>query len=162
VPVEIAQGKGKPALMVDRDEGPRSDTSLEALGRLPPVFRKGGTVTAGNSSGLNDGAAAVLVASEARARALGLRPLARVVGGAAISGEARAVHAAATIIDLPADTPKLMARGYDLRRRHAPGWPLRNYGGHVDLPRMRDGNLKAQFFTFWTFPVPERGCAAEV
>src|SRR5205814_7016048 len=83
VPVEIAQGKGKPALMVDRDEGPRSDTSLEALGRLPPVFRKGGTVTAGNSSGLNDGAAALLLASAEGLRRLGGRtPLARVVASA--------------------------------------------------------------------------------
>src|SRR5438552_3244845 len=63
VPVEVAQGKGKPPLSVVEDEGPRADTSLEALAKLAPAFRKGGTVTAGNSSTLNDGAAAVLVAS---------------------------------------------------------------------------------------------------
>src|SRR5436189_122649 len=65
------------------------DTSLEALAKLPAVFRKGGTVTAGNSSGLNDGAAAVLLMSDARARTLGLRPLARVVGGAAAGVDPR-------------------------------------------------------------------------
>lgn len=83
-----------------------------------------------------------------------------------LSAEARAVHDAATIIDLHADTPKFMARGYDLARRHDPPAlvrrALRHIGGHVDLPRMREGGLKAQFFTFWTFPHPERGSAAEV
>lgn len=80
----------------------------------------------------------------------------------AISDEARAVHDAAIIVDLHADTPKLMSRGYDLGRRHDPSWAVRRIGGHVDLPRMREGGLKAQFFTFWTFPHPERGCAADV
>ena len=79
-----------------------------------------------------------------------------------LSVEARQVHDAATIIDLHADTPKLMSRGYDVFRRHAPAWPIKNYGGHVDVPRMCEGNLKAQFFALWTFPTPERGCAADV
>lgn len=79
-----------------------------------------------------------------------------------LSDEARAVHDAATPIDLHADTTKLMCRGYDLARRHEVSWPLSSFGGHVDLPRMRDGNLRAQFFAFWTFPLPERGCAADV
>ncbi len=79
-----------------------------------------------------------------------------------LSDEARAVHAAATPIDLHADTPKLMARGYDFARRHDPAWPVRSFCGHVDLPRMREGNQRGQFFTMWTFPKPESGCAADV
>jgi 3-oxoadipyl-CoA thiolase len=67
---------------VNVDEGPRPDTSLEKLSRLPPVFRKGGTVTAGNSSSLNDGAAALLVTTPELARAAGHRPLARVLATA--------------------------------------------------------------------------------
>ena len=81
VPVEVPRRKQDP-LTVDRDEHPRPDTTLEALARLRPVFKADGTVTAGNSSGINDGAAALLVVEEERARALGLRPLARVVSGA--------------------------------------------------------------------------------
>jgi 3-oxoadipyl-CoA thiolase len=67
---------------VDRDEHPRPDTNAEKLAALRPAFRKDGTVTAGNSSGLNDGAAAVVLASEERARELGVEPLARFVGSA--------------------------------------------------------------------------------
>ena len=81
VPVPIPQKKGDP-LLVTTDERPRRDTSLEALAKLPPSFRKNGTVTAGNSSGLNDGAAAVLLVSDTKAQELGLRPLARVVASA--------------------------------------------------------------------------------
>jgi 3-oxoadipyl-CoA thiolase len=81
-PVLIPQRKGDPVL-VDTDERPRRDTTMEALGRLRPAFRKDGTVTAGNSSGLNDGAAAVLVMSSQKAEELGLKPLARIVATAA-------------------------------------------------------------------------------
>ncbi len=73
---------GKDGRVVDRDEGPRADSSLEKLARLKPAFREGGTVTAGNSSSLNDGAAALLIASAAKAAALGLKPLARIVSAA--------------------------------------------------------------------------------
>ncbi|HEY5677375.1 MAG TPA: acetyl-CoA C-acyltransferase, partial [Myxococcales bacterium] len=69
---------GKQPVVVDRDEQPRADTSLEKLAKLKPAFREGGTVTAGNSSSLNDGAAALLLASSRKASELGLRPLARV------------------------------------------------------------------------------------
>jgi membrane dipeptidase len=79
-----------------------------------------------------------------------------------LSTEAAAVHAASTPIDLHADTIKLMSRGYDLFRRHSPSWPVRNYGGHLDVPRMREGNQAAQFFGIWTFPKPESGCFADV
>ncbi|UYN90910.1 MAG: acetyl-CoA C-acetyltransferase [Anaerolineales bacterium] len=82
LPVPVPQRKGDPVI-VDTDERPRRDTSLESLGKLRPAFRKDGTVTAGNSSGLNDGASAVLLTSAAKAKALGLKPLARVVASAA-------------------------------------------------------------------------------
>jgi 3-oxoadipyl-CoA thiolase len=81
VPVEVPQRKGDP-IVVSRDEHPRADTSMEALGRLRAAFRDGGSVTAGNSSGINDGASAVLVAEAGRARELGLQPMARVVATA--------------------------------------------------------------------------------
>ncbi len=81
VPVEVARRKGAP-VQVTEDEHPRPDTTLEKLAQLRPAFRQGGTVTAGNSSGLNDGAAAVLVVEAERARALGLRPRARIVASA--------------------------------------------------------------------------------
>jgi acetyl-CoA acetyltransferase family protein len=77
--VPVALGKTE----VARDEGPRSDTSLEKLAALRPAFLEGGTVTAGNSSPLNDGAAALLLASDEHARAHGLRPLARIRSSAA-------------------------------------------------------------------------------
>ena len=80
----------------------------------------------------------------------------------AIGTEAQQVHQAAVIIDLHADTPKLMSRGYDIYTHHDTPWPLSRYGGHVDLPRMRQGNIAAQFFGLWTFPVPVRGCHADV
>jgi 3-oxoadipyl-CoA thiolase len=81
VPVVVQQRKGE-QVTVTRDEHPRADTSADALGRLRPAFRDGGTVTAGNSSGINDGASAVLLVESERARALGLRPMARIVSTA--------------------------------------------------------------------------------
>lgn len=80
-PVEIAQRKGDPKI-VDRDEHPRA-TTIEALAGLKAPFRKGGSVTAGNASGVNDGAAALILASEAAAKRYGLTPIVRVLGGAA-------------------------------------------------------------------------------
>jgi acetyl-CoA C-acetyltransferase len=79
VPVEIPGKKGQTTL-VSQDETPRKDTSLEALASLKPAFKPDGKVTAGNAPGLNDGAAAVVFASRAKAEALGAAPLARVVG----------------------------------------------------------------------------------
>jgi acetyl-CoA acyltransferase len=81
VPVPIPQ-KGKEPIVFARDESPRADVTLEGLAKLPTVFRKGGTVTAGNSSPLNDGASGVLVASDDVVRAHGLEPLARVAAHA--------------------------------------------------------------------------------
>jgi acetyl-CoA C-acetyltransferase len=86
VPVSVPQRKGDP-ILVARDEHPRADSSAEALAKLRPAFRDGGTVTAGNSSGINDGAAAALVVEAERARDLGLRPMARVVSTAVAGGE---------------------------------------------------------------------------
>ncbi len=84
VPVAVPQKQGDP-VVVDRDEPIRDDTSLEALAKLPPVFKAGGTVTAGNAPGVNDGAAALVVMGADRARSRGLTPLARIVGQA-VSG----------------------------------------------------------------------------
>lgn len=80
-PVEVPQRKGEPKI-VDTDEQPRADTTADSLGGLRPAFKKDGTVTAGNASALNDGAAAVMLMSEARAKELGLPILARLAGQA--------------------------------------------------------------------------------
>ena len=83
-PLDVpADARKRSIVTVSADEGPRSDTSMEALGRLRPVFKEGGTVTAGNSSPMNDGAAALLLATEPAAASLGLEPMARIVSSAA-------------------------------------------------------------------------------
>jgi acetyl-CoA acetyltransferase family protein len=87
-PVEIPQRKGDP-LLFERDEFIKPTTSIEGLAKLKPAFRKNGTVTAGNASGLNDGAAATLIASEEAIRKYGLKPLARIVSSAVIGVEPR-------------------------------------------------------------------------
>jgi acetyl-CoA acyltransferase len=102
-PVEVAQRKG-PAVLVERDEHPRA-TSLEALAKLPTPFRAGGTVTAGNASGVNDGAAALILASAEAARRHGLTPRARVLGGASVGVAPRVMG----IGPLPASA-RLLAR----------------------------------------------------
>jgi acetyl-CoA C-acetyltransferase len=84
VPVSIPQKKGDP-IVIKTDESPREDTSLEALAKLKPAFKKDGTVTAGNAPGTNDGAAAVVVTSEKNAERLGKKPMARIVAQA-VSG----------------------------------------------------------------------------
>jgi 3-oxoadipyl-CoA thiolase len=108
-PVSVPQRRGDPVL-VDRDEGPRADTSLEALARLRPVFREGGTVTAGNSSQINDGAACVVVASEAAASRLGRAPLARVV----VTGVAGVDPAVMGIGPIPASRKALQRAGLSI------------------------------------------------
>lgn len=80
-PIVVPQKKGEPTV-VDRDEQPRPDTTLEQLAKLPPAFKPAGTVTAGNSSGINDGAAALLLMEAQTAQRLGYQPLARVVASA--------------------------------------------------------------------------------
>jgi 3-oxoadipyl-CoA thiolase len=95
VPVAVPQRKGDPVI-VSRDEHPRADTTAEALARLRPAFRDGGSATAGNSSGINDGASAVLLVEAGKARELGLRPLARVVS-TAVAGVDPAIMGAGPI-----------------------------------------------------------------
>ena len=84
LPVPLPQKKGD-VVMFDTDEAPREDTSIEALAKLKPAFKEGGTVTAGNAPGVNDGAAALVVTSAEKARALGRQPMARIVAQA-VSG----------------------------------------------------------------------------
>jgi acetyl-CoA acyltransferase len=103
VAVSIPQRKGDPVI-VDRDEHPR-ETTLETLAKLPTPFRKGGSVTAGNASGVNDGAAGLILATEVAARKYGLTPIARVLGGAAAGVPPRIMG----IGPVPASR-KLMAR----------------------------------------------------
>jgi 3-oxoadipyl-CoA thiolase len=135
-PVEIPQGKGKPPIIVAADEGPRAGSTLEALGKLPPVFRKGGSVTAGNSSGLNDGSAAILIMSAARARALGMTPLARVVAGAAAGVDPRVMG----IGPVPA-TQKALARA---------GWSL----GDVELCELNEAFASQSMAVLRELPIP--------
>lgn len=86
VPLEVPQRKGPP-LVFDKDEHPRFGTSMEGLSKLKPVFKEGGSVTAGNSSGMNDGSAALVLMSGSRARAEGVTPMARVVSCASVGVE---------------------------------------------------------------------------
>ena len=102
VPVEVPGRKGP--TIVDTDEGPRRETSLEALGKLRPAFAKDGTVTAGNAPGLNDGASALVVTSEAFAEAHGLTVVARIMGYAAAGGPPKElffapIHAVSTLME---------------------------------------------------------------
>ena len=78
VPIEVPDARGRPTL-VDTDEHPRPDTSIEALAKLNPIFKKDGTVTAGNASGINDAAAAMVIMLKSKADDLGLKPMARIV-----------------------------------------------------------------------------------
>lgn len=109
IPVSIPQRRGDP-LIVDTDEHPRADTSLEKLSRLPTPFRADGTVTAGNASGINDGACALLLASGKAARKHGLKPLAKVVGMAVAGVEPRIMG----IGPLPAIKKVLAVSGLEL------------------------------------------------
>lgn len=110
VPVQVPGKKRGETVEVSQDEHPRADTTLEALGRLKPLFGADGTVTAGNASGINDGAAAMIIASEAAARTHGLTPRARIIGMASAGVEPRVMG----IGPLPA-MQKLLARlGMDI------------------------------------------------
>ena len=82
VPVELPAKKGQPAVIFDKDEGPREDTTIETLRALKPAFKKDGTVTAGNAPGVNDGAAALVVTSADRANEIGAAPIVRIVAQA--------------------------------------------------------------------------------
>ena len=113
VPVEIAGRKG--TTVIDKDEGPRKDTSLEALAALKPVFDPKGTVTAGNAPGMNDGASALVVVSEAFAKAHGLPVLARVTQYATGSGEPKELFfAPITAVETLMRQAKTKIGDYDL------------------------------------------------
>jgi len=109
VPVTVPQRRGEP-VVVDTDEHPRAGSTLEGLARLQPIVREGGTVTAGNASGINDGACALLLASEAAAGRHGLAPLARVVAWAAVGVEPRIMG----IGPAPASQKVLALAGLDI------------------------------------------------
>ena len=99
-----------------RDEHPRPDTSAEQLGALKPAFREGGTVTAGNSSGINDGAAALVIASEEQARELGVEPLGAFVGSAVAGVDPRVMGIG------PVPAVQQAARPRRRRRRPSSTW----------------------------------------
>lgn len=111
VPVEIAGEKRKGSRIVDKDEYPRPDTTLDELSKLPPIFKKEGTVTAGNSSGINDGASAVLVLSGDLADKLGMKRKWRIVGSAAVGVDPRYMG----IGPIPAIRKLLQQTGYDIK-----------------------------------------------
>jgi acetyl-CoA C-acetyltransferase len=110
LPIAIPQKKG-PALVVDRDESIREDTTAESLAALKPAFKKDGTVTAGNAPGVNDGAAALVVAAEEVAGRLGKKPIARIVG------QATSGLAPKYVMMTPVDAVKRLASkvGWDLK-----------------------------------------------
>jgi acetyl-CoA C-acetyltransferase len=110
VPVPAPQPKGDP-VTVHADEQPRPDTSLEKLAKLRPAFRDGGTVTAGNSSGINDGAACLVLATKERAKELGREPLARIVS----VGAAGVDPAYMGIGPIPATRKALARAGLDVK-----------------------------------------------
>jgi acetyl-CoA acetyltransferase family protein len=109
VPIDVPQRKGDP-ITIDADEPPRPDTSLEKLAKLKPAFRSEGSVTAGNSSGLNDGAAAVLLASEEACNENAWKPMARIVTSAAAGVEPRVMG----IGPVPATRKALKRAGLDI------------------------------------------------
>jgi len=111
IPVEIPQRKAKP-IVVSRDEHPRPETTLEQLTKLPTPFRANGTVTAGNASGVNDGACALVIASEPAARRFGLTPRARIVAGATAGVEPRVMG----IGPVPATRKVLERAGLDIKQ----------------------------------------------
>jgi acetyl-CoA C-acetyltransferase len=112
VPVPIPQKKGE-AILFGKDECPRSDTSLEALRLLKPVFKTGGTVTAGNAPGMNDGAAALVITSESRAAKMGREPIAAIVGQA-VSGVAPSLVMMAPVSAIEKLLDKLGWRHHDV------------------------------------------------
>ena len=119
VPIEIPQKKGAPVIF-DTDEPVREDTSIESLGKLKPAFKEDGTVTAGNAPGVNDGASAVVVTSDERAKSLGVEPMAKIVGQATSGIEPKLVMMA------PVDAIKKLLR--------KTGWSLND----VDLIELNE------------------------
>jgi acetyl-CoA C-acetyltransferase len=110
VPIEVPGEKRGTTLRFAKDEGPRADAALDKLARLEPAFRAGGTVTAGNASTLNDGAAALLMTSAARAQRMGWTPILRIVAGAAAGVDPRVMG----IGPVPASQRALTRAGWKL------------------------------------------------
>ncbi len=134
-PVEIAgQGRGHPRSTAD--ESPRKDTSLESLAKLKPVFRKDGSVTAGNAPGLNDGASALVVTSLAFAKAHGLTPMARVT---AVRHRRRRAEGSLLRADPRGAEPDEEGRHHDRRLRPDRGQRGLRGAGHRRRPRARLG-----------------------
>jgi len=149
VPVEIPGRKGQ-VTYVDTDEGPRRDTTLEVLKNLKPAFKEGGKVTAGNAPGLNDGAAAVVVASRGYAEAKGLKPLARVVGYAQAALEPKYLFAApAKAMPLLLDKVEWTFKDVDLIELNeafaaqilADGYALKNQGWDWNKVNVNGGGI---------------------
>jgi len=111
VPVSVPQRRGDP-VVVDRDEHPRAGSTIDGLAKLKPIVREGGSITAGNASGINDGACALLIASEAAAKRHGLEPIARVVAWAAAGVEPRIMG----VGPVPAAQKVLSLAGLDIGR----------------------------------------------
>jgi acetyl-CoA C-acetyltransferase len=173
-PVEYQGRKGK-IVVVDTDEGPRRDTSLEALTNLRPAFIADGKVTPGNAPGLNDGAAAVVVASQAYAEAAGLKPMARIVGYAQAAVDPKYIFAAPakampklldkigwTLADVDlielneAFSSQVLANGYELADR---GWDwdkVNVNGGAIALGHPL-GATGARILTTLVYALQERG-----
>lgn len=120
VPVEIPQRRGEP-IIFDTDEFPRFGSTVESLAKLKPVFRKDGTITAGNSSGINDGAAALLIMSGEKALKMGIRPLARIVA-----------------YDCQGCEPELMGTGPIYAVRSAVGKVSEKLGKEIDLVELNE------------------------
>jgi len=123
---------GKTETILDTDEQPRADTTLEKLAALPPAFSPEGTVTAGNAPGLNDGAAALVLMDEADARALGLQPLAWIVGAAQVSDEPPRIST------VPADTARRLLAEHGLRPRDVDLWEINEAFAAVPLICIRE------------------------
>ena len=142
VPVEVPGGKAGP-IKVDKDEHPRPDTTLEALAKLKtPFVRNPGTVTAGNASGVNDGAAAMIIASEAAAKAHGLTPRARILGMASAAVPPRIMGIGPVPCDPQADGA---ARAQDRRfRRDRAQRGVRLAGARLSAPARRCRRRRAR------------------
>jgi acetyl-CoA C-acetyltransferase len=179
VPVEVKGRKGQVSV-VDTDETPRRDTTLEGLARLRPAFQKEGKVTAGNAPGLNDGAAAVVIASRAKAEEMGVKPLARILGYGNVALEPKYLFAAPaktipvvlkqvgwklTEVDLvelnEAFAAQVLANGYELADQ---GWDWAKVnvnGGGIALGHPI-GASGARLLSTLIYALKDRGCSKGV
>jgi acetyl-CoA C-acetyltransferase len=179
VPVEVKGRKGQVSV-VDTDETPRRDTTLEGLAKLRPAFQKEGKVTAGNAPGLNDGAAAVVITSRAKAERMGVKPLARILGYGNVAVEPKYLFAAPaktipvvlkqvgwklTEVDLvelnEAFAAQVLANGYELADQ---GWNWNKVnvnGGGIALGHPI-GASGARLLSTLIYALKDRGCSKGV